>query len=135
MASENRVRAIDVVPEPRRAWVKEDAGFRKLFEILDLAGPSKAMSLQTAAELAMRSHGTFKRDFPAVAGRPWGAFHREWRLCEAQRLLGSPLVAPQQARNDVGLRSSGKFSAAFRRRFGVTPREMRQKREGTERAE
>ena len=135
MARENRVRAIDLVPKARRAWIEEDAGFRRLFEVLESSGPAKLIPLRDASEIAMRSQATFKRDFPAVTKLPWSRFHREWRLLEAKRMLESPLVAPQQARSGVGLRSSGKFSAAFRRRFGMTPRQVRPKRRGSDESE
>jgi AraC-like DNA-binding protein len=118
------IRAMDLVPDDQRAWVEADPGFRRLFEELE-SGPGSVLREVAAAELAMRSVSAFKRQFPLVAGRPWGRFVCEWRLLEAWRLLQNPLATPRDARTAVGLKASGRFAASFRRRFGVNPHEVR----------
>jgi AraC-like DNA-binding protein len=116
-----RIRAMEVVPVGRRAWMRDDLGFRRLFEYLDEHGPARAPRQERAAELALRSLTRFKRDFQVLSGRSWGEFRREWRLLEAWRLLTVPFVHPKDARLAVGCRSPFHFRHEFRSRFGLEP--------------
>ena len=56
----------------------------------------------------------------------------EMRLETGRRLLEGSDIRIQLIADRVGYRNAGDFTRAFRRRYGVTPREYRQARGGSE---
>ena len=53
---------------------------------------------------------------------------REQRLARAQTLLADGDRQIQQVADQVGFRNAGDFATAFKRRFGLTPRDYRKRR-------
>jgi len=68
---------------------------------------------------------TLKRDFKAVFERPVYAFLLERRLDHARELLLDTDRPLKEVAERVGYAQTSHFGAAFRRRFGVTPGQMR----------
>ena len=62
-------------------------------------------------------------DFKKQYGISLHAYVIECRLCEAARLLGTGMYTVGEVAERVGYVKAGQFSEAFRRRFGVLPRE------------
>lgn len=62
-------------------------------------------------------------DFKKQYGISLHAYVIECRLCEAARLLGTGRYTVGEVAEKVGYVKAGQFSEAFRRRFGVLPRE------------
>ena len=55
---------------------------------------------------------------------------REQRLARAQALLASGDRQIQRIADDIGFKRTGDFATAFKRRFGLTPREYRKQQQG-----
>jgi AraC-like DNA-binding protein len=54
---------------------------------------------------------------------------REQRLARAQTLLASGDRPIQQIADTIGFKRTGDFATAFKRRFGLTPRDYRKLRQ------
>lgn len=67
------------------------------------------------------------RAFQTHLGMSPFEYLREQRLVRAQELLASTDQHIQQIAATVGFQRAGDFATAFRRRFGLTPREYRQR--------
>lgn len=82
----------------------------------------------SVAELAAEAGVSLKKlktVFPAHTGLPVFKYLQEARLNEAQRLLRSNGLSVTDAALSVGYSSVSHFSALFRRRFGLSPSELR----------
>ncbi|WNV85537.1 AraC family transcriptional regulator [Umezawaea sp. Da 62-37] len=84
----------------------------------DLARPWTVASL--AREAAM-SRASFAEAFRVAAGRTPLALLRQWRLCEAKRLLRETPLALQEIALLVGYESAPALGRAFARREGISP--------------
>lgn len=86
----------------------------------------------TPAELARMvgtNETTLNEAFRKEFDLPVFAFLREERLRHAQRLLAETKISIGLIGEHVGYVHSGNFTTAFRQRFGITPREFRQRSE------
>jgi AraC-like DNA-binding protein len=82
----------------------------------------------TLAELSARtglSPTRLKHAFHRHVGSPVFTYLRECRLDEAHRLLRAGTLGVTQVSARVGYANPSKFAAAFRRRFGVSPSQVR----------
>jgi DNA-binding response OmpR family regulator len=68
--------------------------------------------------------------FREATGMPVFAWLREERFLTACRMLRESDIDIQRVADHVGYGSAGNFSAMFRERLGVTPREFRQSKRG-----
>lgn len=85
--------------------------------------PAQPSSLSDLAERHGVSASKLKRDFMAVFGTCIGAFINERRMMLSRQLLEEGMSVSQVAyRSGYGHPSN--FSTAFRRRFGMAPREL-----------
>jgi AraC-like DNA-binding protein len=89
------------------------------------ADPAKPWRIEDLAALAGLSRATLARRFAALTGQPPMTYLTWWRMTTAARLLCStdlplPVIADQS-----GYGSSFAFSHAFKRHFGVSPRDYR----------
>lgn len=78
------------------------------------------------AELAREaavSPSKLSRDFKEYAGLPLHAYVIERRLCEAAGLLRTGEYSVGEVAQRVGYAKAGQFSEAFKRRFGVLPKD------------
>lgn len=82
------------------------------------------------AEFCGVSPTTFKNCFRTVYGKPVHTWLTERRAARAATLLkNSPEMSIGDIAFRVGYENAGKFSAVFRRIYGITPREYRKKYE------
>lgn len=65
------------------------------------------------------------KEFQALSGLSVMAYAREQRLQRARRLLTKSEKAIKVIAHEVGYRHDSDFVTAFRKRFGVTPRNYR----------
>jgi AraC-like DNA-binding protein len=85
----------------------------------------------SVAELAKEAGVSLKRlktVFPAHTGLPVFGYLQEARLNEAQHLLEANEMKVTDVALTVGYSSSSHFSALFKRRFGLSPKEFKQRR-------
>jgi AraC-like DNA-binding protein len=88
------------------------------------ADPARPLCVSDAARLCKMGERTFARRFTAATGLGWGRWRNEVRLLGARRLLEQGTSVGEAAR-DCGYDSPSALTAAFVRRFGVTPRQVR----------
>jgi AraC-like DNA-binding protein len=87
--------------------------------------PGKALSVETAASLCGLSPAYFSRLFRRCHGLPFRDYVRIHRLQLAAQRLANDHENLSQISYALGFVSPSHFSASFRQRFGVTPREYR----------
>jgi transcriptional regulator GlxA family with amidase domain len=73
------------------------------------------------------NHTRLGREFQTHPGMSTVEYLREKRLVRAQELLASTDRQIQQIAEVIGFRRASDFATAFRRRFGMTPREYRRR--------
>ncbi|WP_234826951.1 helix-turn-helix transcriptional regulator [Rhodopseudomonas palustris] len=83
------------------------------------------LTLQTIAAAAGLNPGSLQRAFRLTHGDT--IFEYVWgrKLDHARALLERDNISVGEAAHLVGYRTLGNFSTAFRRRFGITPRQIR----------
>ncbi|TRO92015.1 AraC family transcriptional regulator [Glycocaulis profundi] len=80
----------------------------------------------TVAELAAvagMSRAAFSAEFTRRVGQPPLSYLRAWRLTKARTALKQDAATVAEIANSVGYQSQSAFSQAFRRAFGVSPKE------------
>jgi transcriptional regulator GlxA family with amidase domain len=85
------------------------------------------LSLEQLAARAHLSPRQFSRRFTEVLGLAPATFVSERRLDEAKRLLGEERASVEAVASATGFRSADVFRRAFERRFGVGPRDYRER--------
>ncbi len=102
----------------------DDRRMRTVRELLDVA-PAEALSLAAIAREAGVSVRTLQRQFQSVHGV--GLFHylRGRRLDRARDALEREGITVAQAAHGAGYASAANFTAAFSRRFGLSPKQVR----------
>jgi AraC-like DNA-binding protein len=87
--------------------------------------PGQGLPIETAASLCGLSPAYFSRLFRRCHGMPFRDYVRAHRLQLAAQRLASDRENLSQIAYALGFASPSHFSASFRQRFGVTPREYR----------
>lgn len=82
-------------------------------------------TLPELARLAGINEHKLKQGFKALFGLPAFAYLAEWRLQEARLLLGQGRRTASEVAFELGYSSLPHLSAAFKKRFGVSPKELR----------
>ncbi len=114
-------------PEPAATTVRLTAldvnRIRDARELLlqDMENPPSIMQL---AKLAGINEKKLKFGFKQVFGMPVFEYFRNYRLEMARELLASGVMNVTEAGMHIGYQSLSHFSEAFRKKFGVTPREF-----------
>jgi AraC-like DNA-binding protein len=98
-----------------------------LRELLDNGG-ADALSLAEIAARACVSVNTLQRHFRAMWGTTVAQYLRDGRLARARLALERDGVSVMQAAELAGYNSAANFATAFRRRFGVSPGQVRARR-------
>lgn len=119
------------------ALEKHDAGEKTYFYKDQVEKTNAAMRLitedlsrnYTIEELAKRfelSPTALKNCFKSIYGKPIYTWLKEYRIQRAQEMLiGKPEISIGDIAFLVGYESAGKFSAAFKKKCGMTPKEYR----------
>ena len=87
--------------------------------------PGQALPVETAASLCGLSPAYFSRLFRRCHGMPFRDYVRVHRLQLAAQRIANDRETLSQIAYALGFASPSQFSASFRHRFGVTPREYR----------
>lgn len=87
--------------------------------------PAEAWTLGQLATAAVVSRATLARRFTDLVGQPPMAYLTEWRLALAADLLRADAASITAIARQVGYANPFAFSTAFKRRFGVPPRDFR----------
>lgn len=88
--------------------------------------PETQWTLATLADACGVSRATFARRFAEQVGEPPLSYLTRWRLARACDLLRTETSTVQHVARQVGYTNAFAFSAAFKRRYGQSPREHRQ---------
>ncbi len=119
--------ATDITPisEERPYFLKEQVGKAKAIQQFLISHLETNYSMESLAEMFEIPLTTMKRTFKGVYGSSIGAYLRAYRMNTAAVLLrqGDELVSVIAGR--MGYDNASKFTAAFRRMFGMTPTEYR----------
>lgn len=99
----------------------------RLTPVLDRlhAAPADAITLDEAAALCRLSPAYFSRKFSSIFGMSFTEYARVHRLHLAARRLATTSRSISQIAYEVGFSSPSYFTARFRERFAMTPREYR----------
>lgn len=103
--------------------------YAKVLAVRDrlLANPATDVTLGDLAREAGMSVTALKSKFPVAFGQPVFAFLRDIRLHHAKERMEEGGWTVSQAAFFVGYRHQSNFSTAFRRKFGITPSDIRRK--------
>jgi AraC-like DNA-binding protein len=83
--------------------------------------PARAWTVADLAAVALLSRAAFARRFTALLGVSPLAYLTDWRMALARERLRDPGVGLAAVAASVGYGSEFSFSAAFKRRHGVSP--------------
>lgn len=89
--------------------------------------PDKAWTVELLAGSVGVSRASLARRFHARVGKPPMAYLSQWRLAKAADLMGDQRLTLSTISRRVGYASPFSFSAAFKKRYGVSPQEHRRK--------
>lgn len=89
------------------------------------AQPERGWSIDEMASIAGQSRSTFIRRFRGRTGLAPAAYLTNWRLALAARRIRFEETTVEKVAVDTGFGSAASFSRAFKRRYGVSPTEMR----------
>ena len=122
--------AADVGDLPPQASSSIDRGLQLVYKARDilLADLVNPPDMATLVREVGTNHNKLTREFQRYLGMTVYEWLREQRLVQAQSLLAVDGLQIQQIAAQVGFKRSGDFGTAFKRRFGMTPREYRVQR-------
>lgn len=86
---------------------------------------SRPWTLESLARAVGTSRASLSRKFAAEVGLPPMAYLTRWRLARAADLLADPQVTVAAAARAVGYGTPFALSAAFKRVYGLSPRDYR----------
>lgn len=89
------------------------------------ADPSRQWTVQSMAALTGVSRASLTRRFSATLGVSPMAYVTQWRLATAADLLDHSDATLSAIAHEVGYASPFSFSAAFKNRYGLSPRDFR----------
>jgi DNA-binding response OmpR family regulator len=108
----------------------DQMGLRLVYRAIDILLDEMAdpPALTELARQLGTSHAKLGREFQTHLGMSTFEYLREQRLVRAQELLATTDRQIQQIADAVGFKRAGNFATAFRLRFGMTPRDYRERR-------
>jgi AraC-like DNA-binding protein len=116
------------VPEDQAMVVNaEPAHFERLLPVLERlrSMPADPISLEGAASMCSLSPSYFSRRFKQAMGMNFSEYIRTYRLHLAARRLATGRSSISEIAYGLGFSSPSHFTARFRARFDMTPREYR----------
>jgi AraC-like DNA-binding protein len=90
------------------------------------ADPGREWTVGALAQSAAVSRAAFARRFTELVGEPPRAFLTGWRLALAADLLTDPVLTLDAIARRVGYSTPFALSTAFKRHYGVSPRDYRE---------
>ncbi|MHA7270024.1 AraC family transcriptional regulator [Arthrobacter sp. HLT1-20] len=115
-------------PHTARGWL---AGGRDPLVAQALAlfheSPAQGWTLESLSKRLNVSRGTLAARFRSIVGEPPMTYLTNWRMLLASELLANPQLTTAQIAAEVGYGSPFALSAAFKRRFGLSPTGYRQR--------
>jgi len=109
---------------PRPVEKREKDGLSRVLDQL-VDEPGNAYSLSGLAKLAGMSISSLKAKFPALTGQSVFDFLRDQRLERGRRGLENEGWTVKQAAFFAGYAHPSNFATAYRRKFGIVPRDVR----------
>ncbi|AGA34304.1 transcriptional regulator, AraC family [Thioalkalivibrio nitratireducens DSM 14787] len=97
---------------------------RELRDFLD-QNPDLPLSLDAVASRAGSNPSTLQKHFRAAFGMTVFEYLRERNLHRARRALEQDGVSVSIAADIAGYSSAANFATAYRRRFGITPKQSK----------
>lgn len=94
------------------------------YEILK-KGVDKPLNVTQIAQALATNPNKLRNSFKLKYGITMAQFFKEYRMCEAQRLLMTSNLTISQISEKLGYRYTGEFSVAFGKHFGITPKRYR----------
>jgi AraC-like DNA-binding protein len=91
--------------------------------------PAEPWSVEDLAAAGHVSRAAFARRFATLVGEPPLTFLTRWRLALAADLLADPSRTLESVARQVGYGTPFALSTAFKREYGVSPREFRSRTE------
>lgn len=91
-----------------------------------------ALSLNAAADALSVSTGYLSRVFKDQTGQNFSEYLQSVRMEHAQQLLATTVIPTNAVAAQTGYSNSTYFRAAFKARFGLTPRQYRQTQSGNQ---
>lgn len=106
-----------------RAW-QEWRGIAPVVEVLDKSF-HQPPDIQELASIAQMSATKLRKCFKACCGCSIGEYVHQEKMKQAARLM-SHCMTIQEIAVAVGYESAGKFGEAFKKTYGMTPRQFKQ---------
>lgn len=121
------IAAAEAPEQDASATDEEAASFDRLLPALERlrSTPDEPISLEAAASICSLSPAYFSRRFKRALGMNFTDYARVYRLHLAARRLATTGSAISEIGYCLGFSSPSHFTARFRERFGMTPREYR----------
>lgn len=91
------------------------------------ASPGKPWTVESLAGSVGVSRASLARRFHERVGKPPMTYLNQLRLAKAADLMGDPRLTLTSVSRKIGYGSPFSFSAAFKRRYGVSPQEYRRR--------
>jgi len=115
-------------PTSSRSQILATAHLAFVYKARDLllAHVQEPPSLKQLAHTVGTNHTKLSKAFQQTFGTTVFAYLRECRLAKAQCLLCQNALSIQQIADTIGYKNHSAFTATFRQRFGLTPRQYRQ---------
>lgn len=121
------VEALGIISGPvaqARLRPQDRKRLRKLMDLLD-SGSADAWSLQRIANQVGSNPTSLQRLFQSHTGTTIFEYQRSRRMRQAHVALCRDMVSVEQAAAIAGYTSGANFATAFKRRYGLTPRQSR----------
>jgi AraC-like DNA-binding protein len=103
---------------------KDIRALKQVEEMLKNTSLDKFPSINTLSKTAMMSSTKLKTKFKTVYGMKLYEFYNRNRLEKARDLLQSGLYSVKEVGHEIGFSNLSNFAKAFKKEFGILPKEM-----------